>query len=116
MNQIIAQAANDIVNPAIPTFGGGTTDDSGTLVAKLIVTLWRTIIVLGGLAVLIFLISGGIAWLTAGGDKAKVEAARERITNALIGMALIFSSVAIINFIGPAIGFDVLNLAFPNNL
>jgi hypothetical protein len=107
---------SDIYNPAIPSFGGGTADDSGTLIAKLVVTLWRTLIVLGGLAVLIFLISGGLAWLTAGGDKAKVEAARDRITNALIGMVIVFASVAIVNFVGPAIGFDVLNLSFPNNL
>jgi hypothetical protein len=37
----------------------------------------------------VFLVWGGIQWLTSGGDKTNVEAARNRITNALIGLAIV---------------------------
>jgi len=112
-------AREGIYNPALTAFGGGSQtpyNDSGSLLAQLVVTLWRTVITLGGLAVLLFLLWGGLSWLTSGGDKTKVEAARDRITSALVGMAILFASLAIVNFVGPAIGFDLLKLEFPNNL
>lgn len=112
------QPLAQIINPILDRFGGSkdvTVVDSGNILAQIIVTVWRTLITLGGLAVFVFLIMGAINWLTAGGDKAKVEAARDRITNAIVGMAILFASVAIVDFIGPAIGFDILDMAFPDN-
>ena len=107
-----------ITNPATSRFGSlnNGAESPGSLLASIIVTIWTLLIVLGGLAVLIFLLMGALNWLTAGGDKAKVEAARDRITNALVGMAILFASIAFVNFIGPAIGFDLLQLQLPNNL
>lgn len=43
----------------------------------------------GGLIVLAYLIWGGIEWLTAGGDKSKTEAGRTKITQSIIGFALL---------------------------
>jgi hypothetical protein len=37
----------------------------------------------------VFLLWGGIQWITSGGDKAKYEEARNRITAALIGLAIV---------------------------
>src|SRR5579872_5086824 len=44
---------------------------------------------IGGLAVFMYLILGGFNWLTAGGDKSKIEAARSMITNAIIGITIL---------------------------
>lgn len=106
-------------NPVVKIFGGDPTtgtSETGSLLANLIATLWTVLLSLGGIAVLVFLLMGAVNWITAGGDKAKVEAARDRITNAIIGMAILFASMAVVNFLGPAIGFDILNLNLPNNL
>jgi len=106
-----------ITNNAISTnFGQAGPGQEGATLAALITTIWRTLITLGGLAVLVFFIWGGLSWLTAGGDKANIESARNKITNALIGMTILFASIAIVNFLGPAIGFDLLRLEFPDNL
>ena len=114
MNQNLLAQATSICNPVLTRFGGcnGNTD-SGGLLGEIIVTLWLTLLTLGGLAVLIFMIWGGVSWLTAGGDKAKVEDARNKITNALIGMTILFAVIAFTNFLGPILGFDILNLSFP---
>lgn len=53
---------------------------------------------------LIFLILGGIAWITSSGDKAKIEAARKRIVYAVIGLVVAFLSYFIINTIGQFFG------------
>ena len=44
----------------------------------------------------------------AGGDKGKVEQAKERITQSLIGLAVLFSVAAISVFFSTAFGLDLL--------
>lgn len=48
---------------------------------------------------LILLIWGGILWITSGGDAKKIGQARMRITYALIGLALIFGSFALMQIL-----------------
>ena len=48
---------------------------------------------------LIYLIWGGIKWITSGGDKGNVETARGHIIAAIIGLVLVFSAWFIMNFI-----------------
>ncbi len=51
-----------------------------------------------------FLIWGGISWITSGGDKARLEAARKRIIFAIIGLIVAFSAFMIINILGSLFG------------
>lgn len=99
----------EITNPVIGTFG--TDSNFGLTISKIIVLVWQTLITAGGILALIWMFYGGITWLTAGGDKQKLENGRDRITNAIIGLTILFASVAFVNFIGPAVGLDVLNLS-----
>ncbi len=110
----ILLAQNEIVNQAIknvitnnPTPGGG--------LAFYIGQLWKTIIVVGGLAFLLYLVWGGIEYMMAGGDKGKTEEAQHKITNSLIGLAILVASFAIVFFIGAAFKIDLLKPVFPTN-
>lgn len=108
---------SQIVNNAINTkLGSGGAGQTPIILANLIATLWRVLFTLGGLAVIIFMASGAMSWITAGGDKAKVEEARNRITQAVIGMLVLFSIIALVNFVFPVIGFDILAPKIENNL
>lgn len=51
------------------------------------------------LIALLFLIFGGIKYVTSGGDKTKVQGARNTLVYALIGLVIIFLSYFIINLI-----------------
>ncbi len=59
------------------------------------------------------LILGGLKWITSGGDEKAVGVARSQITNALIGLAIIFAAWAIINLIGTIFGINILKLTIP---
>ncbi len=60
------------------------------------------------------LVIGGLRWVTSGGDEKKVGAARAQITNALIGLAIVFAAWAIMKLIGTIFGIDILgNLTIP---
>lgn len=98
-----------IYNPVIDPTLGGSGADGGTAIANLMARLFQAIVMLGGLAVILFLAWGGFAWLTAGGDKAKVEQAKSRITNAIIGMAVIMATIAVAVFLEFAFGYDLLS-------
>lgn len=53
------------------------------------------ILTIGGLAFLMYLLLGGFHWITAGGDKGKVETARNMITQGIIGLAILASVFAL---------------------
>jgi hypothetical protein len=70
----------------------------------------RFLLVITALVFFFFLLSGGIQWITSGGDKAQTEAARNRLTAAIIGLVIVFVAWAIINLISMLFGINLLNL------
>lgn len=103
--------AAGITNTAVP--GGSNPADSPKQFAVTIATLWQTIILVGGLAFLLYFLMGGVNWITAGGDKGKLEEARGKITQGLVGLAILAASYVIIKFIETAIGMNILNISWP---
>jgi hypothetical protein len=90
----------------------GSNFDGGVALAELMARLFRTVMVIGGLALLLYLAWGGLSWVTAGGDKGKLEEAKTRIENAIMGMAVLVSAVAVAIFLQYTFGFDLLNPSF----
>ena len=66
-----------------------------------------------GLAFLLYFLMGALGWLTAGGDKQKLDNSRDRITTALIGLVLVIAAYAITGVVGSIFGLDILN---PRNM
>jgi hypothetical protein len=54
-----------------------------------------------------YLVWGGIEWITAGGAEKKIEAAKSRITNAIVGLAIVAVSWAV---------FLIINTFFKLNI
>jgi len=71
------------------------------------------ILIVVALVFFFILVIGGLKWITSGGDEKAVAAARAQITNALIGLAIIFAAWAIINLIGTIFGVNILKLTIP---
>ena len=61
----------------------------------------------------LWLIWGGIEWITSGGDKTQTEAARNRITTALVGLGIVAASWAIMRLVGFFFGIDPFALNIP---
>ncbi len=66
-----------------------------------------------GVAFFIMLVMGGLKWVVSEGDKNNVEAARNQVTNALIGLAIVFSAWAALRLIGAVTGVDFFNITIP---
>lgn len=55
---------------------------------------------------LIWLVIGGIKWITSSGDATKVEGARNQIIASVIGLIIVFLSFFILNFILTIFGIE----------
>ncbi len=71
-------------------------------------------LILAASLLLVYLVWGGTEWLTSGGDKGRVENARNKITNALIGVAIIAASYAIWRLALTFFGIDLSNICSGN--
>ncbi|HRS22767.1 MAG TPA: pilin [Candidatus Woesebacteria bacterium] len=78
-------------------------------VNNLVQTLFSVLLVAVGLVFLFMLILGGLKWMTSEGDEKKLAAARGQITNALIGLVIVFSAWAIVALINTIFGINLLN-------
>lgn len=104
--KILAQAP--ITNPAL---GPSLQTKSGQ---QFFSDLLPRIVGLGFLiGVLIFffvMIVGAIGWITSGGDKAAIESARGRITNAIVGLIILFALFALVGAIENFFDVNILSL------
>jgi hypothetical protein len=58
---------------------------------------------------IVYLIYGGILWITSQGDKQKVMQARSRIIYTIIGLAVILLSFGIISILSGLLGVNIKN-------
>lgn len=69
---------------------------------------------LAGLAVFIMLLTGGLKYLTSGGDPKAQEQAKGTLTFAVLGLVLIIAAYLILNFISTFTGIpDLLKFRIP---
>jgi hypothetical protein len=66
------------------------------------------VLIIVSLVFFFILVIGGLKWITSGGDEKKVATARAEITNALIGLVIVFAAWAIMKLIGSLFGIDIL--------
>jgi cytochrome bd-type quinol oxidase subunit 2 len=71
-------------------------------------------LVIAALVFFFMLVMGGIKWITSQGDEGKVKEAREQVTQALIGLVIVFVAFAIAKLINAVFGVDILNLTIPS--
>ncbi len=90
--------------------GTGWATDFGALVNSVL----SIVMVIALLLVLLYLVLGGIEWITSGGDKGKTESARNKITAAIIGIIILAAAYALTQLVAWILGFEGLGSAFNN--
>ena len=79
--------------------------DIGSLISGAI----QLILVGAGIIAFLYLLLGGIQWITSGGDKAGVDAARQKILAAVIGLVIVFASWALIRLLEAFLGVCIIS-------
>ncbi|MFZ2199747.1 MAG: hypothetical protein WAV40_03085 [Microgenomates group bacterium] len=100
----LAQAAPAAPDLSISKPEGVAITNIGTLIKGAV----QGALLVSALMVFAFLIWGGIQWISSGGDKGKTQEARDRITAALVGLAVVASAWAVMLIIQYFFGIDIL--------
>lgn len=111
MNKVFAQSTEEV------DIGSGVTDFFGfKCITEFVFNMVDVAIIISGIALLVYLVWGGVEWIISGGDKAKVQSAQSRLTNALIGVTIVAASYAIWKLALTFFGIDAPNICSPNPL
>lgn len=86
---------------------------TGSGFSKFVGNTVTALMVLASLVALGFLIYGGIKWIMSEGDKTAVEAARNTIVGAVIGLVVVFLSYLILSVILGLFGISLGDLKIP---
>lgn len=110
MTKLLAQ--NSVSFSQITTPGGYQpgTDIGGSTSAleKLISNALVVLTAVAGIAFVLYFLLGGLNWITAGGDKGKIDKAKGMMTGGAIGLIVIVLSYAIVWIVSAALGLNIL--------
>jgi hypothetical protein len=82
-------------------------------ISNMVSTLFSVILVVVGIVFLFVLIMGGLKWLMSEGDDKKLTVARNQVTNALVGLAIVFSAWAVVALINSIFKINLLQFSIP---
>jgi len=71
-------------------------------------SMMRAAMTVAAILVFAFLIWGAIEWITSAGDKGKMESARNKISNAIVGLVILAAVTAIFLVLQQFLGIEVL--------
>ena len=108
------QSLAQITNPVIPgSLGSGGNEAGPAAVGAFIGSIVGILIIGAFVLAFVYLLLGGYDWITSGGDKAKLQAARDRITNAIIGLIVVAAAWAVMMLVSGFVGVDFPNIPIP---
>jgi hypothetical protein len=58
-------------------------------IGEFVVNLFQIALILGSIMTFVYLVWGGIQWITSGGNQEAAKGAKEKITDAILGLALL---------------------------
>ena len=100
----VVHAADDICskNPSeVPeaVYQAAGCDGSNNALPSVIINILNGIIAVSGLIAVIFIVIGGINYMTSAGEASKIEKAKKTILYSVIGLAICALSFAIVNYV-----------------
>ncbi len=97
-----AQTGEPLISPG-PGFVG-----AGTEVPKVTSTIVDLLFYVAAFLAVVYLIIGGVRWITSRGDKTGIEAARKQIVAAIVGLVVVAGAFLILKVV-----FGILGVASP---
>lgn len=82
-------------------------------ISKTVSGFISVIIILAIVLSLIYLVFGGIKWITSGGDKQKIDAARQHLTAAVIGLIISLLAYFFVGILLGLFGLSTDDLKIP---
>jgi len=87
---------------AFPTAKFGSTTKIGSIINSVLPYIFAA----AGIALLIYLVLGGLQMMTSRGDPKSMQAAQAKITNAIIGFVVVFLAFTIVQLVAQVLGLE----------
>jgi cytochrome bd-type quinol oxidase subunit 2 len=100
----LGTVSNNAITGATP--GASFTDKIQDLVSAIL----GTATIVAGIVLLLMLVMGGIEYITSSGDEKQTASAKRRISNAVLGLVIVVSSMTVTTIILKMFGIDLKNL------
>lgn len=97
----------DVLDSGVKTPTGSVIDPD-TSIGSIVSFIIGFLLTVAVLIALLYIVIGAFQWITSGGDKTKVESARNHIIAAIIGLIIIALSFVIINVVISVLGLGSL--------
>lgn len=94
---LAGQAEQSNLSGSATTFGGFVT------------SIMKGVLAIGAVLLLLYLVWAGIEWITAAGDSGKVQKARDKITQSVVGLIVLASAWALFMLMQNFLGIQVLD-------
>lgn len=101
------EATGNAIADVLCSLGG---DKIGQTVRNIVVFF----VILAIVIALMYLLYGGVKWITSKGDKTEVESARNHIMAAIIGLIVVLLAVFIVSVVLTAFGLNFGSLQIPS--
>ncbi len=79
--------------------GGGSCNDDGSSINKVIKLVVNILSVIAGVAAVVMIVVGGLKYITSGGDTSKVAGAKTSILYAIVGLVIVALAQVIVRFV-----------------
>ncbi len=74
--------------------------------ASYLSSLLSGVMMISGLLLLVYLVWGSVEWISSGGESGKIQKARDKMTQAVIGLVVLASVLAVFQLIQTLIGVE----------
>jgi len=102
-----------VANPLLPTGLQQPPEGVPNTLSDILSTAITLALIGASVVFLFIIITGGISYMTAGGDKEKKVAASTRLTNGVIGLAIVLCLFAIAQLLSSLFGINLLEFTIP---
>lgn len=111
----VLDIGGEAADRGLPGTAGYTATNPGGGFGSFLGTVLGAVMAIAALLVLLYLLWGAIEWITSGGDKGKLEAARNKITQSIIGIVVLGATLAIFMLVQSFLGINVINFGGGNS-
>lgn len=108
MNKIADINVGDLRGPGWLGFVGEDAPDRLAQILSIVIGFFTAVAFIY-FTIMVFI--GGVGWISAGGDKGKVEQARAKITSGVQGVVVVIAAIFVIQLVGMIFDIDFLDIA-----